>query len=807
MKKLRGIGTAGLTLVELIISMAILAVVGIAVGGAMYVSSRSYTRGASEVNVQEEAQVASNLICDWIIDATSVNPDLTADPTGKTFLDGEFDYLEIIHPDGDRLVHVRVEQSGSDLIYTAKDITNPSDPHYGEEVSGVLASNVTGCYFYTTFGTDRNVKISLDFNVNERTYRAVTDSTSRSHDFISTGGTSTVNAPVIRFGLVSNAGGPHVTLEPGQRSDSSQYTFDVFVDNCDVSTLTGAGLTYTAPASATTQIVSCNRVGETNQWKVTVRSNDSATGPDNYIFSASNTAGTGTKTLQVRIRRVQDCSYVNVETRNGKDYIVKTSGTDGAANSTYDSEINLNAVNWEQELDIQGSRSGVMGEEGFDASPWGYYDPTQLQVKFVSFNSSTNRWVDRSSDVNYQWIDGANPTLHIVLTRNIDSAIAVVVVADHSGSINGNTTSQSDPYCGVSVSARNRAAAMDGRTTFGYGPGGKAFYDVAWIPSGGGYDPWNNVGTGFRRGTPACMTALFNSDTETRITQLVARAYPGVDPNRIASGGFTYKTVLYYRPQYIVQGGVKVRNLTGAYQTIFMYSDSNLNAMMHEASRRLRYDVASIFKLDTSYDIYLEFQCWNGTELKDELRFNSGSGEVPAATPYVYNPGTGKFRLTDSTSTQITLNRSDRQQVSLYMEGCCFNGNDQWYHGNDKPYIDCYVEQLIDGHWQRVDNAVVDKAWTEGSDRCPTHTITFDDPTDTRSFPVGGYQENEYGYKNQNLELVFVNTSGFTPGGNYRLKFDTYYMEVQNINGVTGQVSNPQNVHYILDNYVYFTVR
>ena len=82
MKKLRGIGTAGLTLVELIISMAILAVVGIAVGGAMYVSSRSYTRGASEVNVQEEAQVASNLICDWIIDATSVNPDLINDPTG-----------------------------------------------------------------------------------------------------------------------------------------------------------------------------------------------------------------------------------------------------------------------------------------------------------------------------------------------------------------------------------------------------------------------------------------------------------------------------------------------------------------------------------------------------------------------------------------------------------------------------------------------------------------------------------------------------------------------------------------------------
>ena len=80
MRKLfKGIGSAGLSLVELIISMAILAVVGIAIGGAMYASSRSYTRATAEVNVQEEAQVASNLICDWIVDAVAVNPTAAPD--------------------------------------------------------------------------------------------------------------------------------------------------------------------------------------------------------------------------------------------------------------------------------------------------------------------------------------------------------------------------------------------------------------------------------------------------------------------------------------------------------------------------------------------------------------------------------------------------------------------------------------------------------------------------------------------------------------------------------------------------------
>ena len=74
MKKLReffsGIDSAGLSFIELIITVAIMGVVGTTIAGAMYVSSRSYTRGAAEVNVQEEAQTALNLISDWVMDAS-----------------------------------------------------------------------------------------------------------------------------------------------------------------------------------------------------------------------------------------------------------------------------------------------------------------------------------------------------------------------------------------------------------------------------------------------------------------------------------------------------------------------------------------------------------------------------------------------------------------------------------------------------------------------------------------------------------------------------------------------------------------
>ena len=69
------IGNKGVTLVELICAIAILSMVGTAIVGLVLVSANSYQRSVQEIEVQQEAQFAANLIGDLVKDATSVNSD------------------------------------------------------------------------------------------------------------------------------------------------------------------------------------------------------------------------------------------------------------------------------------------------------------------------------------------------------------------------------------------------------------------------------------------------------------------------------------------------------------------------------------------------------------------------------------------------------------------------------------------------------------------------------------------------------------------------------------------------------------
>lgn len=61
----------GLTLVELMCAIAILGLISATVGGVMVVSAQSYQRGAGEIELQQEAQIAVNQIADLVIDTTA----------------------------------------------------------------------------------------------------------------------------------------------------------------------------------------------------------------------------------------------------------------------------------------------------------------------------------------------------------------------------------------------------------------------------------------------------------------------------------------------------------------------------------------------------------------------------------------------------------------------------------------------------------------------------------------------------------------------------------------------------------------
>ena len=92
----------GFSLVELIVVIAIFAVVSVAVGGFMMAASRSYAVNANELNLQEEAQLVANQMQEMILDtAYGISYQyVVTDDTGVDLID----YMEndtAVLPEGD----------------------------------------------------------------------------------------------------------------------------------------------------------------------------------------------------------------------------------------------------------------------------------------------------------------------------------------------------------------------------------------------------------------------------------------------------------------------------------------------------------------------------------------------------------------------------------------------------------------------------------------------------------------------------------------------------------------------------------
>ena len=62
------IGQKGFTLVEIIVSLAIMTIVAGSVGAFIVAGNNSYLRGSKELTLQEEAQLTANQMIDLIID-------------------------------------------------------------------------------------------------------------------------------------------------------------------------------------------------------------------------------------------------------------------------------------------------------------------------------------------------------------------------------------------------------------------------------------------------------------------------------------------------------------------------------------------------------------------------------------------------------------------------------------------------------------------------------------------------------------------------------------------------------------------
>lgn len=171
----------GVSLVEVICALGIFAVVGGSVAGIMYVSTNTYSRSSMEIDVQQEAQFATNLISNLVLDASSVEND-----GGLLKIKQGADEYVISH------------DTSNDTLWISK---NGGD-------SQLLAEHI----HTFDFNTDRfneTKALSLNFNVNkgDREFEEHYDVTARNGDVSGNSTTVTIDAPRI------------VVLEPNESYD------------------------------------------------------------------------------------------------------------------------------------------------------------------------------------------------------------------------------------------------------------------------------------------------------------------------------------------------------------------------------------------------------------------------------------------------------------------------------------------------------------------------------------------------------------------------------------------------------------
>lgn len=179
---------SGFSLVELIITIAILVIVTGAVCSFIIITSRNYANGNNDISVQQEAQLALNQMSDVIIDATQsinyVGYDESNQPV-KALKDSEFTFT----PEKKALIVYNTAELHNYMFYWRKSDENlyfsiadasGSFPMPGETGCVLQAENVTE--FQVDLGRAeerRVVGLRLSFKAGTRKFEMVNNITAR----------------------------------------------------------------------------------------------------------------------------------------------------------------------------------------------------------------------------------------------------------------------------------------------------------------------------------------------------------------------------------------------------------------------------------------------------------------------------------------------------------------------------------------------------------------------------------------------------------------------------------------------------
>lgn len=313
----------GLTLIELLCSITIFACITAVIGSVLVVTAKTYQGGTTESALQQEAQLAVNIIEGLVVDAKDSINYYYYNASGPQQIDAEKN-VPSGHESTNRMLRIADDANNrTDIIFEAS--TNRL--LYQKTVAGTAGTQYVLAENVSSFGTDlskftesNNVILDIELEKDSRTFDAEYTVTTRNSEV-----TTTPYTPGKWATISCDA---EITLEPNQI-----YTLPVTVDAS--SNVTNKNFTYTLENGPNSSVIT-----DGAGIKISVGADEQG-GAYNSMYLIIKTVETfdgsttplAQKIVNIKIRRVDDI-----------DVAFTSSGGDFSAGSVYTVESTLGAT-------------------------------------------------------------------------------------------------------------------------------------------------------------------------------------------------------------------------------------------------------------------------------------------------------------------------------------------------------------------------------------------------------------------------------------------------------------------------------